>query len=35
MLLAGAFFMLLFAGFWVFQGAGELFRAIGLTLGLG
>jgi hypothetical protein len=35
MLLGGALFFLLFAGFWVYQGAGELFRAVGLTLGLG
>jgi hypothetical protein len=35
MLLAGTLFFLLFVGFWVYQGAGDLWRAIGLTLGWG
>jgi hypothetical protein len=35
MLLGGALFLLLFVGFWVYEGAGDLIRAIGLTLGWG
>jgi hypothetical protein len=35
MLLAGALFFLLFAGFWVFENVGNLLRAISQTFGLG
>ena len=35
MFLAGALFFLFFAGFWVFDTAGNILRAISQTLGMG
>ena len=35
MLLGGAALLLFLAGFWVIESASGLFRAIGLTLGIG
>jgi hypothetical protein len=35
MLFAGTLFCTLFVGFWAYEGAASLLRAIGLSLGLG